>query len=209
MPTDEFFLKEMRRLYTLNPNNFYVRRNLVYSRLVLEEIENEYYVTEMQKEIDAQLISVLPKYTIDPLNLELQIKSLQNLGKTFKVANEEEFVTAAFERIKEIIEIDNYDWKGALNLASIFVGMNDYDYPLSVMAPMVNIPDVSEEFIFVFIAMCTHTDYMYHTQAFVDAIKKASVMNKPRLCELVNTGKLSFQMFENPEVKKAYCPVCK
>ena len=65
----------MRRLYTLNPNNFYVRRNLVYSRLVLEEIENEYYVTEMQKEIDAQLISVLPKYSIDPLNLELQIKS--------------------------------------------------------------------------------------------------------------------------------------
>ncbi len=209
MATDEFFLKEMRRLNTLNPNNFYVRRNLVYARLVLEEIDNEYYVTDMQKEIDAQLISVLPKYSIDPLNLELQIKSLQNLGKTFKVSNEEEFVNAAFERIKEIIEIDNYDWKGALNLASIFVGMNDYDYPLRVMAPMVKIPDVSEEFIFVFIAMCTHTDYMYHTQAFVDAIKRASEMNKPRLCELVNTGKLSFQMFQNPEVKKVYCPVCK
>ena len=139
----------------------------------------------------------------------MQITPLQNLRKTFKVSDEETFIYAAFERIKEIIEIDNYDWKGALNLASIFVGMSDYDYPLSVMAPMVNIPDVSEEFIFVFIAMCTHTDYMYHTQAFVDAIKRASEMNKPRLCELVNTGKLSFHMFENPQVKKLYCPICK
>ncbi len=208
METDEKFLKEMKRLNSLNSENFYVRRNLVYARLKLEPIENEFYVTEMQKEIDAQLISVLPKYAIDPLNLELQIKSLQNLNKTFRVSNEEEFVNAAFERIKDIIEIDDYDWKGALNLANIFVGMGDYDYPLSIMAPMVNIPSVSEEFIFVFIAMCTHTDYMFHTQAFVDALKRAVEMNKPRLCELVDTGKLSFQMFENPEVKKVYCPAC-
>ncbi len=205
---DERFLKEMKRLNSLNSENFYVRRNLVYARLKMEPIDNEFYVTEMQKEIDAQLISILPKYAIDPLNLELQIKSLQNLNKTFRVSNEEEFVNAAFERIKDIIEIDDYDWKGALNLASIFVGMGDYDYPLSIMAPMVNIPSVSEEFIFVFIAMCTHTDYMFHTQAFVDALKRATEMNKPRLCELVDTGKLSFQMFENPEVKKVYCPAC-
>lgn len=208
MEVDEKFLKEMKRLNTLNPENFYVRRNLVYARLKLETIDNEYYVTDMQKEIDAQLISVLPKYAIDPINLELQIKSLQNLNKTYKVANEEEFVNAAFDRIRDIIEIDGYDWKGALNLASIFVGMGDYDYPLSVMSSMVNLPTVSEEFIFVFISMCTHTDYMFHTQAFVDALKRASEMNKPRLCELVDTGKLSFQMFENSEVKKAYCPVC-
>lgn len=208
METDDNFLKEMRRLNTLNPDNFYVRRNLVYARLKLEPIDNEFYVSEMQKEIDAQLISVLPKYAVDPLNLELQIKSLQNLNKTFKVSDEEQFVNAAFERIREIIEIDEYDWKGALNLASIFVGMGDYDYPVSVMAPMVNLPSVSEEFIFVFIAMCTHTDYMFHTQAFVDALKRAAEMNKPRLCELVDTGKLTFQMFENPEVKKAYCPAC-
>lgn len=208
MEIDEKFLKEMKRLNTLNPDNFYVRRNLVFARLKLETIDNEYYVTDMQKEIDAQLISVLPKYAIDPINLELQIKSLQNLNKTYKVANEEEFVNAAFERIRDIIEIDGYDWKGALNLASIFVGMGDYDYPLSVMSNMVNLPSVSEEFIFVFISMCTHTDYMFHTQAFVDALKRASEMNKPRLCELVDTGKLSFQMFENSEVKKAYCPVC-
>ncbi len=208
METDERFLKEMRRLNTLSPDNFYVRRNLVYARLKLETIDNEYYVTEMQKEIDAQLISVLPKYAIDPLNLELQIKSLQNLNKTFKVANEDEFVNAAFERIKDIIEIDDYDWKGALNLAAIFVGMGDYDYPLSVMSKMINLPNISEDFVFVFISMCTHTDYMFHTQAFVDALKRASEMNKARLCELVDTGKLSFQMFENSEVKKAYCPVC-
>ena len=208
MPIDEAFLKEMQRLKALNPNHPYVRRNLVFARLKLETIDNEYYVTEMQKDIDEQLISKLPKYAIDPLNLELQVKSLQNLNKTFKVSNEEEFVNAAFERIKEIIEIDDYDWKGALNIASIFAGMNDYDYPVSVMAPMVNIPGVSEEFIFAFIAMCTHTDYMYHTQAFVDALVRASEMNKPRLCELVDTGKLSFQMFENPEVKKAFCPIC-
>ena len=54
----------------------------------------------------------------------------------------------------------------------------------------------------------THTDYMFHTQAFVDALKRAGEMNKARLCELVDTGKLSFQMFENSEVKKTYCPVC-
>lgn len=208
MPIDVDFLKEMKRLMALDMENMYIKRNWIYARLMLETIDNEFYVSDMQKEIDGLLISSLPKYAVDPLNLELQIKSLKSLNKTFRVSDEEVFVDAAFTRIKDIIQIDKTDWKGAMNLASIFIEMNDYDYPLTLMAPMVNNPSVNEDFIFTFLAMCTHTDYMHHTKAYMDAINRATNMNKYRFCELMDSGKMSFQLLENPEFKKEYCTMC-
>jgi len=207
-PTDLDFLRDMRKLFQLNLDNVYVKRNLIYARLLLETIDSEYYVTDMQKEIDALLISPLPKYAVDPLNLELQIKSLNALNNTFKASNEDEFVAAAFARIKEIIEIDKNNWQAALNQAAIFVGMGEFDYPLEVMSRMIQNPDVSEDFIFTFLAMSTNTHYMHHTQAFVDAMNAASNKNKHRYCELLDSGKLSIFVLQNPAVKKAYCEVC-
>ncbi|MDR2963823.1 MAG: hypothetical protein LBU90_09375 [Bacteroidales bacterium] len=207
-PTDLDFLRDMRKLFQLNTDNVYVKRNLIYARLLLETIDSEYYVTEMQKEIDALLISPLPKYTIDPLNLELQIKSLNALGKTLKVANEDEFVAAAFARIREIVEIDKNDWQAALNQAAIFAGMGEFDYPLEIMGRMITNPDVSEDFIFTFLAMSTTTHYMHHTQAFVDAMNAASNVNKNRYCELLDSGTMSIFVLQNPLVKQAYCEVC-
>ncbi len=147
------FLREMRKLFQLNLDNVYVKRNLIYARLLLETIDSEFYVQDMQKEIDALLISPLPKYAIDPLNLELQIKSLDALNNTFKSSNEGEFVAAAFDRIKEIIEIDKNNWQAALNQAAIFAAMGEFDYPLEMMSKMIQNPDVSEDFIFSFLAI--------------------------------------------------------
>ncbi|HRS19740.1 MAG TPA: hypothetical protein P5243_09565, partial [Bacteroidales bacterium] len=59
-----------------------------------------------------------------------------------------------------------------------------------------------------FLAMCTHTDYMHHTKAFMDAVNRATNMNKYRFCELMDSGKFSFQLLENPEFKKEYCTMC-
>ncbi|MDR0941630.1 MAG: hypothetical protein LBM68_05340 [Bacteroidales bacterium] len=207
-PIDLDFLRDMRSLFQLNMDNVYVKRNLICARLLLETIDSEYYVTDMQKEIDALLISPLPKYAVDPLNLELQIKSLNSLGNTFKVSNEEEFVAAAYARIKEIIEIDKNNWQAALNQAAIFASMGEYDYPLEIMSSMIQNPDVSEDFLFTFLAMSTNTHYMHHTQAFVDAMNAASNKNRNRYCELLDSGKLSIFVMQNPAVKKAYCEVC-
>lgn len=207
-PADLDFLRDMRNLFQLNMDNVYVKRNLIYARLLLETIDSEYYVTDMQREIDALLISPLPKYAVDPLNLELQIKSLNSLNNTFKVSNEEEFVAAAYARIKEIIEIDKNNWQAAFNQAAIFADMGEFDYPLEIMSNMIQNPDVSEDFIFTFLAMSTNTHYMHHTQAFVDAMNAASNKNKNRYCELLDSGKLSIFVLQNPAVKKAYCEVC-
>ncbi|MDR1761838.1 MAG: hypothetical protein LBR55_05255, partial [Bacteroidales bacterium] len=208
MPIDLDFLRDMKNLFLLNLDNVYVKRNLIYARLLLETIDSEFYVNDMQKEIDALLISPLPKYAIDPLNLELQIKSLNALNQTFKASNEDEFVHEAFARIKEIIEIDKNNWQAALNQAAIFANMGEYDYPLEIMSHMIQNPDVSEDFIFTFLAMCTHTHYMHHSQAFVDALNAASNKNKNRYCELIDSGKLPVFMLQNPEAKKAYCEIC-
>lgn len=207
-PLDLDYLRDMRKLFQLNMENVYVKRNLIYARLLLESIDSEYYVEDMQKEVDALLISPLPKYAVDPLNLELQIKSLNSLNNTYKVSNEEEFVAAAYARIKEIIDIDKNNWQAALNQAAIFVSMGEYDYPLEIMSQMIQNPDVSEDFIFTFLAMCTNTHYMFHTQAFIDAMNAASNKNRNRYCEMLDSGKLPVFVLQNPDVKKAYCEVC-
>ena len=208
IPVDAAYVIEMKRLQRQSPTNLYIQRNLIYARLQLEIIDSENYVYEMQKEIDALLISELPKHVVDPLNLQLQIKSLEALKTTLKVSNEETFVQAAFDRIKGIIEIQKDDWQGALNLAILFSSMGDYAYPLEIMTPMIHNPSISEEFIFTYLSMCTHTDYMHHTEVFEQALQRASEINQQKLCELIDTGKISFQIMENSTVKKFYCHVC-
>ncbi|MCK9562859.1 MAG: hypothetical protein M0R02_09110 [Bacteroidales bacterium] len=208
IPVDAAYVIEMRRLNRQSPTNLYIRRNLAYARLQLEIIDSENYVYEMQREIDALLISELPKHVVDPLNLQLQIKSLEALKTTLKVSSEDSFIQAAFERIKNIIEIQKDDWQGALNLAILFSSMGDYEYPLEIMAPMIHNPSISEEFIFTFLSMCTHTDYMHYTEIFEQALQRAFEINPKKLCELIDTGKISFQIMENLTVKKFYCHVC-
>jgi len=208
IPIDAAFLIEMKRLYRMAPNNMYILRNLIFARLQLEEIDGDYYVIEMQNEIDDLMISYLPKYVVDPINLQLQVKALESLNKTFKVSNDEEFINECFERIKGIIEIDKNDWKGAYNLAILFTRMGDYKYPLEVMAPMIHNPEIDEDFIFLFLSICTHSDYMHHTELFEQALSRAREINQEKLCELIDTGKISFQIFENPRVKSFHCKVC-
>lgn len=208
LPIDLDFLREMRRLSQLDSENPYIKRNWVFARMILESIDSEFYVEDMQKEIDALMLSSLPKYSIDPINLEFQIKSLLALNKTYRVSNEEAFIDAAFERIKGIIQTTKFDWKEAMVLSSILLEMDDYEYPVRLMAPLIYNPSVSEDFIFTFLAICTHLDYMHHTQIFMDAVNKATNMNKHRFCDLLHSGQISFQLLENPEFKKEYCTMC-
>jgi hypothetical protein len=42
----------------------------------------------------------------------------------------------------------------------------------------------------------------------MDAVNRATNMNKYRFCELMDSGKFSFQLLENPEFKKEYCTMC-
>lgn len=205
---DARYVLELQRLQRMAPNNLYIRRNIVFARLQVEVIENENYVFEMQREIDQLLISALPKHVVDPLNLHLQIKSLEALGGTLRVSNQSQFIENAFNRIKNIIEIRPYDWEGALNLAYLFTSMGVYDYPMEIMSSMIHNPNISEDFIFMFISLCTHTDYMHYTEVFEQALLRASEINKQRLCELINTGKISFQIMENTTVKSFYCNMC-
>ncbi|MFO7868914.1 MAG: hypothetical protein R6U95_06425 [Bacteroidales bacterium] len=208
MPINEAYVIELRRLKRMAPQNLYIRRNLVFARLQIETIENDSYVMDLQEEIDYLMQSSLPKYVIDPINLQLQIKSLEALNDKLRISNEDQFIEEAFNRIKHIIEIDKDDWKGAFNLAVLFTSMGDYEYPLTVMTPMLDNPEIDENFIFMFISICTHTDYMRYTQTFEHALKRAHEINSKKLCELIDTGKISFQIMDNPEVKEFYCKSC-
>ncbi|MFW5851069.1 MAG: hypothetical protein ACOCWB_02480 [Bacteroidota bacterium] len=208
VPIDEAYVIELRRLNRMSPENAYIRRNLVFARLQIEVINNDSYVIELQREIDDLMNSSLPKYVIDPVNLQLQILSIEALGENLKISNEDKFIEEAFDRIKNIIEIDKTDWQGAYNLAVLFTSMGDYEYPLSIMTPMIHNPNIDENFIFMFISICTHTNYMRYTEVFEQALQRAYEINPKKLCELIDTGKISFQIMDNPEVKKFYCNAC-
>ncbi len=208
IPVDAKFLVELEKLHKQSPTNQYIKRNLVYARLMLEQIDGEYYVIEMQEKIDELMTSSLPKYVVDPINLQLQIKSIENVNKTFKVGNTEEFLQQAFDRIKGIIEIDRSDWKGAYNLAILFKQMGDYSYPQELMGSMLYNPNIDEDFVFLYLSVCSHSDYMFQTAIFEDALEIAHSKNPARLCELIRTGKITFQIFDNPNNKKFYCDVC-
>lgn len=205
---DTAFWDRVNYLEKLDPKNDYITYNKLFCELNFTVFKSETEIDAIQTKVDALLTKSLPKPIMDALNLQLQIKSLVSLSEELIVTDRQSFIQQKLDRIKTIIDLNENDWKGALNLAQLFTSMKDYEYSINLLKPFVQTKDANEELIFTFISLCTHTDYMSQTELFALALKKAIKLNQQRVCELFNNGRLSFQLLDNPNAKKAYCDVC-
>ena len=68
--------------------------------------------------------------------------------------------------------------------------------------------DADERVLFTYLSACTHVDFKPNTKQFEEALRKAFLKNKQRTCTLFKEGKMSIQLFENPNVKKQVCEQC-
>lgn len=206
-PVDYYFARVVDSLYGLDPENEYIAYNKAYCDLLYVPLETEQQVQNIQQNIDNLYTSSINRQTLNPLNLEFQLKVLQAID-SISVNDQDDFSDAILERIKTIFEVKRDDWRGALNISALFVRQKDFVFAAKILEPYVSAFKVNEELLFQYISICSALPKKINSDVFANAVEKATDLDPSRLCKLFYDGKLSVQFLENPNVKKVYCKTC-
>jgi len=198
---DYDYCSQIEKLHKLNKKNIYITFNYLYCRILNHEINDK-----IQTQIDSLYTSTFSKETVDLLNLEYQFMKLK---ATDTLPNSEILVNEILEKIKSIVNVDVSNSQNALKLCKIFIKHNDYDYAIKLIEPFIYVQNITEDLIYTYITLCSYVPYRIYSNKFLHATNVAYKMNPKKYCELFNGTKMSFQVFDNTQLKTNYCKYCK
>jgi hypothetical protein len=201
----EDFQEKVHALYQLNPENEYLAFNDVFLNVSQTPFNDLNDVDILQTRIDRLYYTPLKKSTVDALNIKLQFKLINYIDSIGDNADRKE---ASVERIKDIVDIKGESMQNSLKLAELFIENKDFAFALKTLAPWVTNYNANENLIFTYASLCSQFEEQMHTQRFNYAMQRAQEMNNTRFCELLNGTYFSLKIFENQEIKQAYCKHC-
>jgi hypothetical protein len=91
----------------------------------------------------------------------------------------------------------------------LFLKHKDYEYSAKLLETYLNNKEVSADYLFTYMSVCTHSQARVMSNRFANAAERASKMDKEKFCKLFSSGKATFQMMDNPFVKDSYCKACR
>lgn len=179
--------------------------NKVFCQLNLDSnAGNPEHQARIQSTIDG-LYGKLDSAYVNGLNIEWQFKIMESLDTA---DNADAQIDACIARIKGFYNIKDASWQNALKLSYVFAKSKDYRYAATVLEPYLRKPDVTEQLIFMYIASASRVAEKYYSRTFAYALELAKQKNQQRYCKLFGEPFMTFQVLENPEVKKVYIGTC-
>ena len=202
---DEDDAKTLDRLLNLEPTNPVLQYNTVFCQLKLDSnAGNAERQAQVQQTINS-LYGKLDSNYVNGLNIEWQFKIMETLDT---MANSEALIDACIARIKQFYNIKEATWQNALKLSSVFTRAKDYSYAATLLEPYLSMPNVNENLVFMYISCASRVQEKYYSRTFAKALEIAKEKNSTRYCKLFGEPFMTFQVLENPEVKRVYQTSC-
>lgn len=199
---DDEDYEQMKKLATLDPANNYIRFNNLFCAVKLDStVGDKKAQDETQGKIDALYKSEIPKKYVDALNTEWQFRIIQTYDS---VEGGAPVVEASINKIKSFYNFKDGSWENALKLAYVFARFKDYKFATTALAPFIKEEKPDEQLLFAYISFCAQEQELVNSRLFVTALEKAEKANHDRYCKLFGQPYLTFQVLDNPLVKKDY-----
>ena len=193
------------RLLKIEPANPVLQYNKVFCQLKLDSnAGNAEHRAKVQQTIDG-LYGKLDSNYVNGLNIEWQFKIMETLDT---LENAEAQIDECIARIKSFYNIKDASWQNGLKLSYIFSRAKDYRYSATLLEPYLNMPNVPENLVFMYISSASRVQEKYYSRTFARALEIAKNKNQIRYCKLFGEPFMTFQVLENPEVKKVYQSSC-
>ena len=90
-----------------------------------------------------------------------------------------------------------------MKLAFVFTRAKDYKYACSLLEPFVT-EQAQENLIFAYISIASHLPEKFYSRNFARALSIAHKRNNDRYCKLFGEPYMSFQVLDNPVIKKEF-----
>lgn len=199
---DEDDYAQMKKLAALDPSNNYIAFNNLYCAIKVDSsIGDKKVQDDIQKRIDALYTTNIPKKNVDALNIELQFRIIETYDT---VDGAEPIIQASIEKIKSFYNIKESSWQNNLKLSYIFARFKDFKYASNLLADYVKQDKVDENVLFAYASYCAQVPELIKSRLFVIALQKAEQANHDKYCILFGAPFLTFQVFDNPNVKADY-----
>jgi len=202
---DNGICEKVKALYHLDAENPYLQFNNLFCTVSWANLASEKIINDINNKLNDLYKSPLQKKTVDNLNLEYLFGIIEAVDT---VPEPSPLALESLEKIKEIVDIKELNMKAALKLAILFVNHNDYQYSAKLLEPFIADKQPIEDLLFTYISLCTHSDARIMSDKFPMAIRKALKINKNRLCDLFQTGRITPQVFDNLKAKGIVCESC-
>jgi hypothetical protein len=202
---DDDDAQTLQAIAKLQPNNAVLQYNMIFSKLKTDtNAGNSAHQAEMQQMID-QLYGKLDSNFVNGLNIEWQFRIMESADT---LPDAETRIDACINRIKSFYNLKEATWQNAVKLAQIFARAKDYRNASAVLEPYLLQPKVGEQLIFLYISTASRLREKYYSRIFAKALDLAREKNPERYCKLFGEPFITFQVLENPAVKRSYQLSC-
>ncbi len=203
---DEDDEKIFDRLLQMEPSNPVLQYNKVFCQIKLDSSAgNLEHQAQVQETINSLYGKIDSNY-VNGLNIEWQFKIMESVDT---LPNSEKLIDECITRIKKFYNIKGASWQNAYKLATVFTRAKDYNYAASLLEPYLSGTNVNENLVFLYISLASRVQEKYYSRTFARALSIAKEKNQERYCKLFGEPFMTFQVLENPEVKKLYETSCK
>ncbi len=199
---DDEMCQKINTLFNLDPSNQYLHFNDVYCDIKSANLADEKKVNDLRQRINKLYETKLPEQTVDGLNLEYLFGVIEAVDT---VPETPELAVRSLEKIKELVDIDEMNWKNALKLSYLFIAHNDFNYSAKLLEPFLRDGEVFDEILFTYISLATHSETRVNSNCFYTAVLKAKQKDPARLKQLFDSGRISNQVLQNLKVKALIC----
>ena len=195
--------EELKRLLAIDLNNDILKYNNLFCSIKLDSsFAKQEDQDKMQQKIDELYKSKIEKKYLDGLNIEWQFK-LMDILDTTDTPIAEAAREACINRIKSFYDMKTASWQNALKLAYAFSRAKDFKYAATILEPYVN-ERADENLILAYISIASHLPEKFYSRNFASALSYYKARNPERYCKLFGDPYMSFQVLDNPDIKKEY-----
>jgi uncharacterized protein YkwD/outer membrane protein OmpA-like peptidoglycan-associated protein len=193
------------RLLKMDPANPVYQYNKIFCQIKLDSNSgNPEHQAQVQQTIDS-FYGKLDSNYVNGLNIEWQFKIIESVDTSDKA---DEIIDACISRIKSFYNLKDASWQNAMKLSNVFTRAKDFKTAATVLEPYLGKPDVQEMLVFTYIAAASRLPEKYYSRTFARALEIAKNKNPDRYCKLFGDPFMTFQVLENPDVKRVYSAAC-
>lgn len=201
-------LDQLEQLEKLDPENPKIKYDLAAVRLKLL-----YYNAirmderDLQNEITNLKDYNIDKSLIDRMLVNLQIVIAEKLMNFRDFSNKDKAVDYVWKNYKDF-NLSNYDY---LSLAEFFSNFGTRDMAVDLLEDKAKSIDIDENLLFYYLNLTLFDKDLTSEESFRSIMLNAININKDRFCKLFKSedeGGVTFQLLENPFLRKTYCESC-
>ncbi len=192
----------LKQNFNFNPQNQILTYNSIFAQIKSDTLlGNKDNQIKIQTQIDNLSKTNIDKKAINNLNAEWQFKLMDYYDT---IPNSEAQIEGCLSKIKSFYNIEESSWQNNLKLANIFAKAKLYWDAASILEPLLNSKDVNEKICWNYISIASHLPEKFQSRSFALAINLLQKYNPNAYCQMFGAPYLSFQVLENPHIKKEF-----